>query len=137
MASPEKPLPPGKDYWGCASPITTPAPPCGSSSKRAPQDQDCTEPVIEATHASLAEPRQAISVRYSDNVGVKNVRLVLDGRDITRWAKVGPTSAQFVPDRDWAPGLHKLDVEVADERGNQASRQLFFNRMPGVVKRSG
>lgn len=135
VASPEKPLPPGKYYWRVRIAGHDASSAVWEFQQTAPQDQDCTEPVIEATHAFLAEPRQAISVRYSDNVGVKNVRLVLDGRDITRRAKVGPTSAQFVPDRDWAPGLHKLDVEVADARGNQASRRLFFNRMPGVVKK--
>ncbi len=134
-ATPERPLAPGTWFWRVRIPGHGVVSAVWQFEQTAPLTQDCTEPVVQPNHAYLAGARQSATVQFSDNVGVKEVTLLLDGKDVTRQAKVGAKSATVTPAKGWAPGLHRLDVTVKDAAGNSAMRRLFLNHMPGAVRK--
>ncbi len=126
-----KPLTPGTWFWRASVPDHRASSPTWQFTQTAPLTQDCTAPIIAEDNAYLAGPRQPVTVHYSDNFGVTEATLVLDGHSVA--AKVGPTSAVYTPKTDWTPGLHRLDVVAHDAAGNKSSRRLFLNYEPGVV----
>ncbi len=129
----DTPLAPGKWYWRVRIPEHATVSAVWQFEQTAALTQDCTPPSIAADHANLPTPRRAVTVHYRDNVGVTGLVLKLDGREVA--ARVGPTSAHYVPASDWTPGLHRLDVEARDAAGNTTTRRLFLNYTPGVTKK--
>ena len=134
----ETPIAPGTWFWRVRAPDFAYTSPAWQFVQTASLDQDCTEPKIEETHGFLAARTDAIRVRYSDNVGVQDVRLTVDGKDASESAKAGETELTYAPKEGWTEGLHKVAVEVKDEAGNRAERKLFFTHcrpMPTTVWR--
>jgi hypothetical protein len=129
----ETPLAPGRWYWRVSLFDGAVVSAVWQFEQTAARDRDCTEPVIEPDHAYLSEPRQPVTVRFRDNVGVTGARLVLDGIDVSAQTTVERESATFTPAADWQPGLHRLEIEVRDAAGNFARRCLYLNCLRGVA----
>lgn len=131
----EEPLAPGRWYWRVSLFDRAVNSAVWEFTQTAPLDRDCTEPVIEPDHAYLSQPRQPVTVRFRDNVGVTAVKLVLEGKDVTGQARIGRSSATYTPAADWPVGLHRLEVEVKDAAGNTASRRLYLNCLRGMPEK--
>lgn len=130
-----EPLTPGRWYWRVSlfeGAVTSAA---WEFEQTAPVDRDCTEPQIEPDHVCLSLPRQAVTVRFHDNVGIAIVKLVLDDVDVSRQATMGRDQATITPPADWQAGLHRLEVAVADAAGNQATRRLYLNCLQGATEK--
>lgn len=72
--------------------------------------------------------RLSISARYSDDgVGIDraSVRLMVDGRDLTRRADVSGGKIDYDLDAP-AAGSHSVKLQVADKLGNKAEREWSF-----------
>jgi hypothetical protein len=91
---------------------------------------DASAPLIEATApvGNVAQARPAISARYSDGSGIAigQVRLSLDGADITGSATIGSTNLSYQPASALAEGAHQVTLVVPDTAGNQASANWSF-----------
>ena len=128
-----EPLSPGRWYWRVSLFEGALASAVGEFEQTAPLERDCTEPQIEPDHACLSQPRQPVTVRFHDNVGIAGVKLVLDGADVSAQAALGRDQATITPAVDWQAGLHRLEVEVADAAGNRATRRLYLNCLQGAT----
>ncbi|MEN6400808.1 MAG: hypothetical protein ABFD94_02585 [Armatimonadia bacterium] len=119
---------PGKWYWRVSVPERQAVSPVWNFEQTAPLTQDCTEPTIERDHAYLKSARQKATVRFADNVGVKDVTVLLDGQNVTKQAAIGKDKLEIVPAGGWKVGLNKLNVTVKDAAGNAATRQIYITR---------
>ncbi len=124
----EEPLEPGTWHWRVVVPTYDVVSHAWSFEQTAPQDADTTEPEITGGHDWLATPRAPLRVRFSDNVGVERVRMIVDGRDVSDAVEMGEGSAIYRPDEPWADGLRLVEVRVEDAAGNAAEKTLFFTR---------
>ena len=84
-----------------------------------------------ACESPASDARQALKLRIADDksaVAWRTLRVSIDGEDATAAARREGDVVSF-PGREqpWAPGLHEIDVTVADIHGNVAtSRKAFF-----------
>lgn len=131
--SPDKPLGPDKWFWRVTIPEHGTTSVTWNFSQTAPVTADCSPPVISADHAYLSTPRQPVTVRFRDNVGVAKVDLKLDGKPVT--GQMTPTSVKLTPRAVWTPGLHRLEVTAADAAGNSSCRVIYLNYAPGLTKK--
>ncbi len=120
----DKPLRPGRWYWRVSS--ASAVSDTWWFNQTAALDDDTTEPTIEEAHGYLSKAAAPIRVRYADNVGVTDVRMIVDGRDVSKSIEKGATEARFAPAQGWGEGVHIVRVRVADAAGNAAERKLFF-----------
>ncbi len=71
-------------------------------------------------------PRVTITAAYNDDraINVKSVKLVVDGREVTKQATVSDSSISYAADFD--PGQHIVLLEVVDTAGNKTARPWQF-----------
>ncbi len=130
----EDPIGPGKWFWRVRVPDYDVVSPAWSFTQTASLDEDCTEPKIAETHGWLGSKSAPVRVRYSDNVGVVKVRLMVDGQDVSKAVQVGARQARYTPEEGWSEGLHKVVARVEDAAGNFAERKLFFTHSRPMPK---
>ena len=129
-----EPLEPGTWYWRVRVPEYDVASAAWSFEQTASLDEDTTAPEVARDHDWLATALAPLRVHYADNVGVAEVRLVVDGRDVSEQVEAGEREATWTPDHPWTDGLHVAEVTVEDAAGNAASETLFFTRSEGVPR---
>jgi hypothetical protein len=61
-----------------------------------------------------------------NDIDLSTVRLIFNTRDVTDRAYVTPTMITFVPTPPLESGVHKVEVEVRDEAGNEADPVKFY-----------
>ncbi len=130
----EEPLEPGTWHWRVQVSEYDVTSAAWQFEQTALLDEDTTESEIAKRHDWLATPRAALRVRYSDNVRVGHVRLIVDGRDVSERLEVGESEARYAPDEAWGQGLHVAQVQVEDAAGNVADETLFFTRSEPVPR---
>jgi HSP20 family molecular chaperone IbpA len=77
-----------------------------------------------------------IVVNYADDmsgVDVDEVKVTLDGTDVTASAKKDASRAAYVPTDALAIGKHTVKVDLADKVGNKTSRQWEFYVEDGTL----
>jgi len=89
-------------------------------------DEDTTEPKIARSHDWLATPRAPMRVEYTDNAGVAEVRVTVDGEDVSARVEAGEGQVTYAPQEPWTDGLHVAEVQVEDAAGNLAEETVFF-----------
>jgi hypothetical protein len=80
--------------------------------------------------ASIGEIRPVVSATYSDNgsgIDAREVRLRVDGVDVTAKAAIADTFFSFRPDTDLAYGAHTVEATLVDKAGNSFRREWAFN----------
>lgn len=127
-----KPLPPGRWYWRVTAPGASATSAVWSFTQTAAVTADCTEPQIMPDHAFMSKSNQKATVRCSDNVGVKRIKVALDGKDMGAQAKLAAGRIEVTPVGGWKPGLHRLQVEAWDAAGNHAERMIYLTHAPGL-----
>lgn len=97
--------------------------------------RDTASPVItriEPADSAVVPPgaRVILAATYRDDraVDVKSVRLVLDGRDVTKNAAIADTTLSYPVDLD--PGQHVVLLELRDLSGNRIARAWQFTVAP-------
>ncbi len=134
LARTARPIAPGKWYWRVQVPGYQVNSPVWHFEQTAGIDQDCTEPEVDVRHGYLSEPRQPVQIRYRDNVAVTDVRLLVDGHEVTEGVTVRPTRVDYAPKTDWTPGLNRLRVRVTDAAGNSTEAEAFFTHSEPLPK---
>ncbi len=94
--------------------------------------RDATPPIIARVEPAdgtniIGSARVAINAAYSDDraINVKSVKLVVDGRDVTKQALVSDASISY--SADFEPGPHVVLLEIQDAAGNKMSRPWQFS----------
>jgi hypothetical protein len=122
----EEPIEPGRWFWRVQVDEYDATSATWSFEQTAGVDEDTTEPEIAASHDWLATATAPVRVRYSDDTGVAQVRMIVDGRDVSDEVEAGAERASYTPDDPWPDGLHVAQVMVEDAAGNTAEREVFF-----------
>lgn len=80
-------------------------------------------------HGSKIErTRPIISVRMEDPSGIDltTVRMSVDGTDVTQQANIFAHEISFTPSNDLAVGIHEVQVEASDLKGNVSTYSWIF-----------
>ena len=67
----------------------------------------------------------SLSARFSDQgsgIDVASAKILLDGKDVTKQAKVETHSVTLSPKQPLAKGIHRVEVSVSDQAGNRSNR---------------
>lgn len=121
-----EPIEPGSWHWRVSVPEYAAISATWSFEQTAGLDEDTTEPQIAREHGWLDGPTAPVRVSYSDNVGVEEVRMVVNGHDVSEQTEAGAQEAVYRPREAWSEGLQIVEVQVADAAGNSAEETLFF-----------
>ena len=94
-------------------------------------ERDTTPPVVNAQTplpGISAEEDTTISAKFSDadsGINLSSARILLDGEDVSKYAKVTKKGFTLKPQRSLAKGVHKVEVTVADKAGNRSNRLVW------------
>jgi hypothetical protein len=96
---------------------------------------DLTPPVISALQPAdgdlVATAQPHIQAHYADEAGGSGidpagVRLILDGADVTAFARVSAGSIDYFPVSGLAEGVHSVELSVVDLAGNGSGQSWRF-----------
>ena len=92
---------------------------------------DTTPPVVnllspapDSTAALAAE----ISAKFADagsGIDLSSARILLDGRDLTRRARVTADGIRLRPAKALEKGIHRVEIIVSDKAGNRSNRAVW------------
>ncbi|MBI4394303.1 MAG: hypothetical protein HY556_11010 [Euryarchaeota archaeon] len=115
---------------------------CANDSDKFPDDvRRCTgleilpdevRPVLNSVDpkdkSTVTTGRPQITARYSDDVGIStaDVKIALDGRDVTNGAKITGTEVTYQPPSALSDGLHAVIVTAKDLAGNELTHAWTF-----------
>jgi N-acetylneuraminic acid mutarotase len=103
-----------------------------------PTAQDSTPPEISnitpTDGSAVDDSMPTVGADYSDaatgnsGINLSNVKLSLDGMDVTGSSTVGPSGIRYVPRQALSAGMHHASLEVTDKssKGNRASLNWSF-----------
>ncbi len=89
---------------------------------------DTTPPTVSVPKPppdSTVSDSPVISARFSDSgsgIEVSSAKVLLDGKDVTRQAKVTAKGFTLRLKKPPAKGIHRVEVVVLDKAGNQSNR---------------
>jgi len=124
----------GTWFWRVACPDHQVTSAAWSFQQTAPLSADTTEPEIYAAHGWISESRGPLSIAYSDNVGVTDLKLVRNGVDVSHDVRKEKERAFYEPQADWQMGLNRLAVTVSDEGGNLAEKEIWCTHTPPLPR---
>lgn len=95
---------------------------------------DSQPPTISAMRPDLVgaitNSRPTISARIDDGVGSgvdpNNIKIMLDGQDVSSMAHMNGSRIVFKPDADLTPGNHKVEITANDQAGNTSTGTWSF-----------
>ncbi|HLJ68944.1 MAG TPA: stalk domain-containing protein [Chloroflexota bacterium] len=101
--------------------------------------------VSPANDSIIPNARPQIVARFAaengSSIDPDTVRITLDTNDVTDLASITGGSITFTPRRPLTPGLHSVEVRVADRTGNQRTHGWVFTVQPrttsGIVSITG
>lgn len=85
--------------------------------------------------------RPYISAQLSDGQGsgvdTQQVRMMLDGREVTNGLQLSNAQVSYVPEQDLDPGTHQVTITARDMAGNESTQQWSFEvaRVPRRMRR--
>lgn len=88
---------------------------------------------------SIGERRPVVSATYSDSgsgVDARQVRVRVDGVDVTAKSAIADTFFSFRPDADLAYGAHSVEAVFVDTAGNRVRREWSFSIVEPVPIRA-
>ncbi len=129
-----EPIEPGTWYWRVRCGADGTISDTWKFEQTARLDEDTTSPTIAACHAWLEAPRAPMVIQYTDNVGVTDVALTVDGEDVSDRLTLGDDAARYLPGAPWSEGLHKVHAVAEDAAGNSTQRDLFFTHTKPLPK---
>ena len=96
---------------------------------------DSEPPTISAMRpdavGEITNSRPTISARIDDGAGSgvdpNNIKIVLDGQDMSSMAHMNGSRIVFKPDQDLAPGSHKVEITANDQAGNTSTGTWSFS----------
>jgi len=134
-ASPPAPLAPGDWFWRVAMPDFGLESATWRITQTAPLDRDCTDPAIAETSRFLPGARDDAVLGFSDNVGVTQLQVAVDGEDVTPSLRVEAERATCCPVGGWTEGLHRAEVTASDAAGNSAARSVYFTHFAELPRK--
>jgi hypothetical protein len=79
------------------------------------------------------ERRPEIYLEYGSRDGaVTKVTFLVDGRDVTEQAVIGPNRASYKPAADLAIGEHAVEITVSDDKGRTRTKKWSFTVDPNA-----
>jgi len=89
--------------------------------------------------ANIGERRPVVSATYSDNgsgVDARQVRVSVDGVDVTAKSAIADTFFSYRPENDLTYGAHTVEAVFADIAGNRVRREWAFTLVEPVPIRA-
>lgn len=92
------------------------------------EQRDTTPPTLSLASPppdSTAGPDAVISAKFADagsGIDVSSARILLDGVDRTRKAKISKNGFTLQPSKSLKKGVHRVEVAVSDKAGNRGNR---------------
>lgn len=127
------PLPPGTWYWRVLLDESEVATDAWVFSQTAPQDLDCTPPVIVTAHQHVSQSKARISLEITDNKGPIDATVRIEGCD-DETHRVRDGKLTFRPRKGWAKGLTAANISARDAAGNETTSVVYVTRGPAPAR---